>query len=255
MPYFAKIAQPLHRLTKKDVKFCWTDDCQQAFERLRDVLVTAPVLAYPDFSRPFQLETDASGEGLGAVLSQEQEDGTRRPIAYASRSSQGAEMRYSATELEALGVVWAVKRFRHYLYGHPCTTVTDHQPLKSLLNTPHPSGKLARWGLALQELDINIVYQPGKKNLAADALSRAPITDELELDGSIVNVPNVICVLEAQSRRPTGGGESEPIESHHHHHHHAWHDDDDDDDSNNFTCLWAMEYASIQTQCRLKKWV
>ena len=75
------------------------------------------------------------------------------------------------TELEALGVVWAVKHFRPYLYGHHCDVYTDHEALRSLLNTPHPSGKLARWGLALQELELQIHYRPGKRNANADALS------------------------------------------------------------------------------------
>ena len=116
------------------------------------------MLVHPNFSLPFQLETDASGHSLGAVLSQIQPDGAVRPVAYASRSLHGAEVNYPVTELEALGVVWAVQQFRHYLYGRQCTVITDHQPLRSLLNTPHPSGKLARWGLALQELDLEIKY-------------------------------------------------------------------------------------------------
>jgi len=77
--------------------------------------------------------------------------------------------------LEALGVVWAVKHFHTYLFGHKCDVYTDHEALKTLLNTPHPSGKLARWGLALQELDLTIHYRPGKKNTNADALSRMPL--------------------------------------------------------------------------------
>ena len=133
------------------------------------------------------LETDASGAGLGAILAQRGADGETRPVAYASRSLQRAEMRYPATELGALGVVWATKHFRHYLYGHHCVVMTDHQPLKSLLNTPHPSGKLARWGLALQELDLEIVYRPGRKNSAADALSRAPIQNGLVSDCELTN--------------------------------------------------------------------
>lgn len=79
------------------------------------------------------------------------------------------------TELEALGVVWATRHFRHYLYGHRCVIYTDHEALKALLSTPHPSGKLARLGLSLQELDLTIVYCPGKDNANADALSRHPI--------------------------------------------------------------------------------
>ena len=90
----------------------------EAFQQLKHLLTRAPVLAFPNFGCEFILETDASGVGLGAILAQEQEDGTVRPIAYASRTLQAHEKRYSATELEALGVVWAVKHFRDYLYGH-----------------------------------------------------------------------------------------------------------------------------------------
>lgn len=112
------------------------------------------------------------------MLAQKQEDGTIRPIAYASRTLQQHERNYGATELEALGVVWAVRHFRHYLYGHHCDVYTDHEALKALLNTPHPSGKLARWGLSLQEVDLSIFYRPGKKNMLADALSRSPVEQE-----------------------------------------------------------------------------
>ena len=139
-----------------------------------------PVLAFPNFTSDFHLETDASGLGLGAVLSQEQTDGTMRPLAYASRTLQPHECNYAATEMEALGVVWAVKHFQQYLYGFRCHVHTDHEALKSLLNSPHPSGKLARWGLAIQELDLIIHYKPGRVNQKAEALSRAPFDQSHE---------------------------------------------------------------------------
>ena len=156
VPCYSTIAQPLYTLTRKDEPFCWSDGCEEAFERLKMSLTRAPVLAYPHFDREFLLETDASGVGLGAVLSQRQDDNTIRPMAFASRTLQPHERRYGISELEALGVVWAVKHFRHYLYGYPCTVYTDHEALRSLLNTPHPSGKLARWGMAIQELNLKI---------------------------------------------------------------------------------------------------
>ena len=108
------------------------------------------------------------------MLSQTQKDGSTRPIAFASHTLQSSEVS-CITELEALAVVWAVKHFHQYLYGHKCQVITDHEALKFRLSTAHPSGKLARWGLILQELDLNITYCPGKKNPKADALSRYPV--------------------------------------------------------------------------------
>lgn len=172
---FSKIANLLLALTKKDVPYVWSKGCQQAFDELKDWLTKAPVLVYPDFAKCFILETDASGVGLGAVLSQKQASGKVVPIAYASRTLQSHEKNYGISELEALAVVWATKHFRTYPYGHSCDVITDHEALQALLNTPHPSGKLARWGLALQELDLNIHYHPRKLNDRADALSHAPL--------------------------------------------------------------------------------
>ena len=170
IPEFSRIAGPLYALTRNDVPCVWTDHTQRAFEALKRLLIEAPTLVFPDF----QLETDASGEGLGAVLAQKQEDGSVKPIAFASWTLQPHEHNYGVTEMEVFGVVWAVKQFRHYLYSHRCTVFTDHEALRSLLNTPHPSGKLARCGLALQELELQIQYRPGKHNANADALSRYP---------------------------------------------------------------------------------
>ena len=172
---FSQVARPLHLLTRKDVPFEWTPEYQQAFEQLKTLLTSSPVLTYPDFSKPFILETDASGAGLGAVLAQRQTDGTVRPVAYASRSLQGPEHNYGITELEGIGVVWATKHFRPYLYGHTCGVFTDHEALKSLLNNPQASGKLARWGMAIQELDLKLSHRSGHHNANADALSWAPL--------------------------------------------------------------------------------
>ena len=178
VPGFARIATPLHALTKKEVAlFHWTEECQAAFDRLKELLITSPVLAYPQFGpgKEFVLETDASLEGLGAVLSQRQTDGYLHPIAYASRCLQPHERNYAITELETLGLVWAAKLFRPYLLGYHCIAFTDHSACTSLLNAAHPSGKLARWAMVIQELDIEIRHRPGKANSNADALSRNPV--------------------------------------------------------------------------------
>ena len=125
-PNFAKVAQPLHRLTAKGVPFDWTAECEAAFLTLKTRLVTPPVLAYPCFSKDFTLETDASIQGLGAVLSQIQEDGKVHPVAYASRALNPSEKNYSVTELETLAVMWAITHFHTYLYKNRATVLTDH---------------------------------------------------------------------------------------------------------------------------------
>ena len=138
--------------------------------------MTAPVLAYPDFDRPFICHTNASNLGLGAVLSQREPQGRERVIAYASRALNQAERNYSTTEKECLAAVWAVcKQFRTYLHGREFELVTDHQALKWLLNHTESYGRTARWVLQLQEFSPKIVYRKGKTHANADALSRLPL--------------------------------------------------------------------------------
>ena len=214
VPCFSSVAQPLYALTRKDVPFNWSTECEAAFSSLKSLLTKAPILAYPQFGNEYLLETDASGVGLGAVLSQAQTDGTIRPVAFASRTLQSHERNYGISELEALGVVWAVKHFRYYLYAHHCTVFTDHEALKSLLNTPQPSGKLARWGMALQELDLKLEYRPGKANGRADALSRYPVC-LLATDCVKTETAAVVANVEG-SRTDAESGEEETLSDRQH---------------------------------------
>ena len=177
VPSFAKIAQPLYALTRKEVPFQWMPSCQDSFLTLKKCLTEPPVLAYPDFNLDFYLETDASAAGLGAVLSQKYND-RLHPIAYASRSLSPAEKNYGITDLETLAVVWACQHFHAYLYGHKVTIYTDHSAVKAVLETPSPSGKHARWWMKVYGAgvkEVNIIYRPGKDNANADALSRNPV--------------------------------------------------------------------------------
>ena len=178
---FVRIAHPLYALTRKNAHFMWTSDCQDAFVTLRDLLVTSPILVYPDFSKPFHLETDASALGLGAVLSQLQADGKLHPVAYASRTVSDAERSYSVTELETLAVVWSISHFHSYLYGHDVTVHTDHMAVKAVLGGSDLYGKHARWWQKVYAAGIRkleLVYHSGKENRHADALSRLPCPNE-----------------------------------------------------------------------------
>ena len=139
------MAHPLHYLTRKDVPFHWDTECQATFDDLKSRLVSAPVLAYPEFSKDFVLETDASYVGLGAVLSQLQDDGKLHPLSYASRALTAPEKNYSVTELETLAVVWAIGHYRAYLYGHNVKIYTDHSAVKAVLGATNLGGKHARW--------------------------------------------------------------------------------------------------------------
>ena len=165
---FSHKAKPLTDLTKKDNPFKWLKKHQEAFENLKEILCTAPVLRFPDYKKEFTLITDASNVRLEAVLSQ---DG--HPCCFISRTLNGAEQNYSTSEKELLAIVWATQRVRQYLLGRTFNIQTDHQALKWLHNVKNPSSRLLRWRLRLEEFNYNpIEYIRGRENKVADCLSR-----------------------------------------------------------------------------------
>lgn len=170
---FAQIASPLNKLTSKHAKFEWTDKCQKAFEALKTALVSAPILAYPDFTQPFHLYVDACQTGIGMTLGQNI-DKKETVVAYAGRDFNAAERNYSAMEREALAVIDGIKRFQSYLYGRKFYVHTDHSALKWLMSVQDPTGRIARWSLLIQQFDFEIIHRPGISNGNADALSRRP---------------------------------------------------------------------------------
>lgn len=170
---FANIASPLHHLTEKEAEFNWTVQCDEAFLELKQLLTTAPVRTYPVPSGKFTLDTDASGRGVGAVLSQEQ-NGHERVIAYYSRSLTRRERNYCVTRKELLAVVKAVEKFHYYLYGQKFVVRTDHASLKWLFNFRQPEGQVARWLQKLQEYQFEVVHRAGRSHMNADVLSRRP---------------------------------------------------------------------------------
>ena len=182
---FAKIAQPLFHLlggrpskankakpSKPTPEWDWGATQNAAFHKLKQALLTPPILAYPDFKKPFLLRTDASKQGLGAVLYQEQ-DGKDRVISYASRSLKPAELNYSGHKLEFTALRWAITvKFKSYLYGHHFTVTTDNNPLTYVLSTAKLDATGHRWLTELQDFHFDIKYKPGRSNQDADILSR-----------------------------------------------------------------------------------
>ena len=170
---FAKIAAPLKQLLRKDHKFAWTSQCEDAFKALKEALTSAPILAFPNFSEMFHLFVDASNDGIGATLGQIQ-NGKEVAIAYGGRDFNSAERNYSTTEREALAVIFGIKKFEPYLHGRKFILHTDHHSLKWLMNITDPTGRLARWTLLVQQHDFEIRHRPGASHANADALSRRP---------------------------------------------------------------------------------
>ena len=188
IPAYSVTVEPLVRLTKAGIVFVWGEEQQEAFDTLKRALLSAPLLRHPDFSKRFYAQTDACGYGLGAVLTQEFEDG-KHPILYLSRGLAEAERKWAARELEALGVVWAVTKLRPYLEGAEFTVQTDHESLQWLMRADTP-GRLARWALQLQEFlpQMEIEYRRGVDNGNADYFSRFPITSLQALPAEVLEL-------------------------------------------------------------------
>ncbi|KAD4584296.1 hypothetical protein E3N88_21897 [Mikania micrantha] len=164
---FAKIASPLTKLTRKNTKFVWGEDQDKSFNELKTKLTQAPVLTLPDGSNDFVVYSDASYLGLGCVLMQR-----GKVIAYASRQLKTHEINYPIHDLELAAVVFALKIWRHYLYGVKCSIYTDHKSLKYFFTQKELNMRQRRWLELLNDYDCEILYHPGKANVVADALSR-----------------------------------------------------------------------------------
>ena len=180
---YSQIAKPLNLLItgdsskhkNKKTKVEWNESCEEAFEKLKEICSQTPVLGYADYTKPFRLNTDASTEGLGAALYQEQPDGTERVIAFASRTLSKSERNYDAHKLEFLALKWAVtEKFHEYLYGGNFDVYTDNNPLTYVLTTAKLDATGQRWIAALANYNFDIYYRSGKTNADADALSRIP---------------------------------------------------------------------------------
>ena len=175
IPNYAEVAAPLTDLTKKNAPnaVVWTEQCDRAFQKLKKLLCSVPVLNSPDFTKQFILQTDASDVAVGAVLSQRDAEGNDHPVAYFSRKLLPREVRYSTIEKECLAIKLAVQSFRVYLLGREFTVQTDHRSLEWMDRLKENNSRLTRWSLSLQPFSFTVEYRAGQKNGNADALSRA----------------------------------------------------------------------------------
>jgi len=180
---FSKIAKPLTQLLAKDAPFVFTDECHEAFCRIKQALVSAPIIQPPDWDLPFQIMCDASDHAVGAVLGQKRD---KKPVViyYASKTLDEAQQNYTTIEKELLAVVYTMEKFRSYLLCSKVIVYTDHSALKHLLKKKYAKPRLIRWILLLQEFDLEMKDKAGATNVVADHLSRlivashdAPIND------------------------------------------------------------------------------
>ncbi|WVZ64658.1 hypothetical protein U9M48_014152 [Paspalum notatum var. saurae] len=191
---FSKTAKPMTSLTKKNAKYVWSSNCEEAFQTLKKLLTSAPVLAQPDVTKPFDVYFDASGSGFGCVLMQE-----GRVIAYASRQLRKHKANYPTHDLELTAVVHALKIWRHYLLGNTCHIYTDHKSLKYILTQPELNMRQRRWLELIKDYDLEIHYHPGKANVVADALSRKAHYNVIEARPTV----RVICCEMNEIEMPT----------------------------------------------------
>ncbi|KAL0543847.1 hypothetical protein IC582_018952 [Cucumis melo] len=207
---FSRIATPLTQLTRKGAPFVWSKACEDSFQTLKQKLVTAPVLTVPDGSGSFVIYSDASKKGLGCVLMQQ-----GKVVAYASRQLKSHEQNYPTHDLELAAVVFALKIWRHYLYGEKIQIFTDHKSLKYFFTQKELNMRQRRWLELVNDYDCEILYHPGKANVVADALSRkvshsaalitrqAPLHRDLERAEIAVSVGAVTMQLAQLTVQPT----------------------------------------------------
>ncbi|GJT32651.1 putative reverse transcriptase domain-containing protein [Tanacetum coccineum] len=189
------------KLTQKKIKFEWSDKAEAAFQLIKQKLCSAPILALPEGNEDFIAYCDASIKGLGAVLMQRE-----KVIAYASRQLKIHEKNYTTHDLELGAVVFALKIWRHYLYGTKCTVFTDHKSLQHILDQKELNMRQRRWLELLSDYDCEIRYHPGKANVVADALSRKERVKPLRVRALVMTIgldlPKRILEAQIEARKP-----------------------------------------------------
>ena len=176
LPQYTKTIQPLYDLTKKNASFVWSDDCQQAFDKLKCMLTESPIVGFPKGSGEFILDTDACDRSIGAVVSQMQ-DGVEVVICYGSRTLSKPEINYTTTRKELLAIIFFMSYFKQYLLGKKFLVRTDHSALSYLQRAPNLMGQQARWQEKLGDFSFDIIHRSGAKHGNADGCSRIPCSE------------------------------------------------------------------------------
>lgn len=178
------VLHPLHHLLKKGEQWTWTDECESSFEASKQMITKGKLLVFYDMKKPLRLACDSSAYGVGAVVSHLMEDGSERPIAFASRTLSSSERNYAQVEKEALSLIFGVKKFHKYLYGRTFTLITDHKPLVTIFGPKNgiptlAAARMQRWALILSGYQYQIVYRPSQEHGNCDSLSRLPVEGNL----------------------------------------------------------------------------
>ena len=185
VPNLSTQLAPLYLLLKKSTPWKWSAEQEQAFQKSKELLTSFNLLVHFDPSLPIVLACDASQYGIGAVLAHKLPDGSERPVGYVSRTLNDAERNYAQLEKEGLALVFGVKKFYSYLFGHSFTLITDHKPLLGLLSecrstSPQASARVKRWSLYLSMFEYTLVFRNTTAHANADALSRLPLPEKPE---------------------------------------------------------------------------
>ena len=190
IPKYSSVAKSLFKLTRKNKKFVWDNDTQEAFDYLKQKLIEAPILGYPDITKPYSLYTDASDFSIGGILTQDTSEG-EKVICYVSHQLTSSRLHYPVIEKECFAIIYCLTKLRQYLLGAKVTVYTDHAPLKSLFTAEMKNTRVQRWAILLDEYQVDIKYRQGIHNGRADMLSRIrikPTENEIKESNEIIAI-------------------------------------------------------------------
>lgn len=192
MPHTSIVLDPLHNLLRKGQKFIWSEKCQESFETVKKHLCSKPILAIFDPNLPIRIYTDASMQGIGAVLKQTQQNGEEKPCAYFSKKLSDAQKKKKAIYLECLAIKEAIKYWQIWLIGKKFTVFSDHKPLEKMNIKSRTDEELGDLTHYLSQFEFDIIYSPGKYNIEADSLSRNPVLEPSENQEEVLKVVNLV---------------------------------------------------------------